>query len=173
MNKRSIFKKMKNNDVFHGAEFGRFLLESRMVASGREKYLIHWVRRFSELFIAEPGRQLTDRPCFPRERLIRILMKSTAALMPYNRNSRRPPLTLRRAAIRTSIGGWLQWTKTLNGRGVRLARLLKNTSLIIFRIIPDTLKELKIKYPEPAKTHRRELQSIREILAGRKGEETG
>jgi hypothetical protein len=48
MNNRNIFEKMNNNKVFHGAAFGRFLLESRMIASGREKYLVHWVRRFSE-----------------------------------------------------------------------------------------------------------------------------
>ena len=49
----------------------------------------------------------------------------------------------------------------------------KNARLIISRIILDTLKGLKMKYPEPTKTHRKELQSIREILAGQKGEETG
>ena len=48
MNNRSFLIKMNNNEMFHGAEFGRFLLESRMVASGKEKYLVHWVRRFSE-----------------------------------------------------------------------------------------------------------------------------
>jgi len=48
MNNRSIFEKMNNNEVFRGTAFERFLLESRMVASGKEKYLVHWVRRFSE-----------------------------------------------------------------------------------------------------------------------------
>jgi hypothetical protein len=80
---------------------------------------------------------------------------------------------LRRAAIRASVGGWLQWTKTSNGWGAKLTRLLKNARLLIPRIIPDTLKGLKIEYSEPAKTHRKELQSIREILAGRKGEGKG
>ena len=47
-NNWSVFEKMNNNEVFHAAEFGRFLLESRMVASGKERYLVHWVRRFSE-----------------------------------------------------------------------------------------------------------------------------
>ena len=48
MNNRSFLIKMNNNEMFHGAEFGRFLLETRTVASGKEKYLVHWVRKFSE-----------------------------------------------------------------------------------------------------------------------------
>ena len=71
-----------------------------------------------------------------------------------------------RDANRVSIGGWLQWTKTSNVRGVRLARLLKKASLIISRIFLGTRKGRKINSPEPAKTLRRDLQSIREILAG-------
>jgi len=48
MNNRSMSEKMNNNELFCSAEFGKFLLESRMVASGKEKYLVHWVRRFFE-----------------------------------------------------------------------------------------------------------------------------
>jgi PPK2 family polyphosphate:nucleotide phosphotransferase len=39
-----------------------------------------------------------------------------------------------------------------------------NARLIISQIILDTLKSLKLGYPEPGKAHRRELQSIRKLL---------
>lgn len=48
----------------------------------------------------------------------------------------------------------------------------KNARLIISRVILDTLKGLKMKYPKPTKAHRKELLSIREILARQEGEET-
>ena len=41
----------------------------------------------------------------------------------------------------------------------------ENARLIISQIILDTLKSLKMSYPEPGKAHRRELQSIRQLLA--------
>ncbi len=41
----------------------------------------------------------------------------------------------------------------------------ENARLIISQIILDTLKSLKLSYPEPGKAHRRELQSIRKLLA--------
>ncbi len=41
----------------------------------------------------------------------------------------------------------------------------ENARLIISQIILDTLKSLKMSYPEPGKAHRRELQSIRKLLA--------
>jgi PPK2 family polyphosphate:nucleotide phosphotransferase len=41
----------------------------------------------------------------------------------------------------------------------------ENARLIISEIILDTLKSLKLSYPEPGKAHRRELQSIRKLLA--------
>ncbi len=41
----------------------------------------------------------------------------------------------------------------------------ENARLIISRIILDTLKSLKLSYPEPSQAHRRELQSIRKLLA--------
>ena len=40
----------------------------------------------------------------------------------------------------------------------------ENARLIISQIILDTLKSLKLGYPEPGKAHRRELQSIRKLL---------
>lgn len=49
----------------------------------------------------------------------------------------------------------------------------KNARLIISRIILDTLKELKMEYPEPTKARRKELMAIREILARQEGDETG
>lgn len=39
---------MNKNEVFSSTEFGSFLLESRMVASGKEKFLVHWIRKFYE-----------------------------------------------------------------------------------------------------------------------------
>ncbi|MDP3478351.1 MAG: integron integrase [Desulfoprunum sp.] len=47
---------MNDNEMFHGGEFGTFLLESTIVASGKEKYLVHWVRKFFEY-----RKQLPDR----------------------------------------------------------------------------------------------------------------
>ena len=41
----------------------------------------------------------------------------------------------------------------------------ENARLIISQIILDTLKSLKLSYPEPGKAHRRELHSIRKLLA--------
>jgi len=40
-----------------------------------------------------------------------------------------------------------------------------NARLIISRVILDTLKELRLSYPEPDKARRKELQSIRRLLA--------
>jgi PPK2 family polyphosphate:nucleotide phosphotransferase len=40
----------------------------------------------------------------------------------------------------------------------------ENARLIISRVILDTLKELKMSYPEADKAHRKELQSIRGLL---------
>ena len=40
----------------------------------------------------------------------------------------------------------------------------KNARLIISQIILDTLKDLKMNYPEPGKAHRKELQAIRKLL---------
>ncbi|HEV2454903.1 MAG TPA: ADP-polyphosphate phosphotransferase [Verrucomicrobiae bacterium] len=40
----------------------------------------------------------------------------------------------------------------------------ENARLIISRIVLDTLKDLKLKYPETAKDHKKELQSIRKML---------
>jgi len=69
-NNRGVFEKMNNNEVFHAAEFGRFLLESRMVASGKERYLVHWVRKFSEYRKQLPPANLNwseQLPLFLRE----------------------------------------------------------------------------------------------------------
>jgi len=39
--------------VFRGGDFGTFLLESRIVATGKEKYMVHWVRKFFEFQVQE------------------------------------------------------------------------------------------------------------------------
>src|ERR1017187_8566272 len=41
----------------------------------------------------------------------------------------------------------------------------ENARLIISHIVFDTLEKLKMSYPEPGKTRRKELQSIRKLLA--------
>jgi PPK2 family polyphosphate:nucleotide phosphotransferase len=41
----------------------------------------------------------------------------------------------------------------------------ENARLIISQIILDTLKSLKLSYPEPTRTHRKQLQAIRKRLA--------
>ena len=41
----------------------------------------------------------------------------------------------------------------------------ENARLIISQIVLDTLKSLKLHYPQTSKAHRRELQSIRKWLA--------
>jgi PPK2 family polyphosphate:nucleotide phosphotransferase len=41
----------------------------------------------------------------------------------------------------------------------------ENARLIVSRVILDTLKELKMSYPEPTKARRKELLSIRKLLA--------
>jgi hypothetical protein len=41
----------------------------------------------------------------------------------------------------------------------------ENARLIISRVFLDTLKELKMSYPELTKAQRKELQSIRKLLA--------
>ncbi len=33
---------------FRGVEFGEFLLKGNIAATGKERYLVHWVRRFFE-----------------------------------------------------------------------------------------------------------------------------
>jgi PPK2 family polyphosphate:nucleotide phosphotransferase len=41
----------------------------------------------------------------------------------------------------------------------------ENARLIISQVVLDTLKSLKLHYPQTSKTHRRELQAIRKLLA--------
>jgi hypothetical protein len=40
----------------------------------------------------------------------------------------------------------------------------KNAGLIISQIVLDTMRGLKMKYPEPTKARRKELLSIRKLL---------
>lgn len=37
---------MYNNNEFNDADFGIFLLESKFIAPGKEKFLVHWARKF-------------------------------------------------------------------------------------------------------------------------------
>jgi integron integrase len=46
---------MHNIDMFRSADFGKFLLESRLAGSGKEKFLVHWVRKFFEYRLKLPN----------------------------------------------------------------------------------------------------------------------
>jgi hypothetical protein len=37
---------MNNIDEFRSADFGKYLLESKMVGAGKEKFMVHWTRKF-------------------------------------------------------------------------------------------------------------------------------
>lgn len=39
---------MNKTEVFQDKDFGKFLLESRMVHAGKEKFMVHWVGKFFE-----------------------------------------------------------------------------------------------------------------------------
>ena len=39
---------MHHIQSFRGEDFGAFLLQSKIVAAGKEKYLVHWARKFFE-----------------------------------------------------------------------------------------------------------------------------
>lgn len=41
--------------MFRSADFGKFLLESRLAGSGKEKFLVHWVRKFFEYRLKLPN----------------------------------------------------------------------------------------------------------------------
>ncbi len=45
---------MNNIDEFHSADFGKYLLESKMVDAGKEKYMVHWTRKFFEYRLRYP-----------------------------------------------------------------------------------------------------------------------
>ncbi len=45
---------MNNTEDFSGADFGKYLLESQMVAAGKEKFIVHWTRKFFEYRLRHP-----------------------------------------------------------------------------------------------------------------------
>ncbi|MGB3209471.1 MAG: phage integrase N-terminal SAM-like domain-containing protein [Desulforhopalus sp.] len=45
---------MKDINDFNSADFGRFLLESNLVGSGKEKFMVYWVRKFFEFRVTLP-----------------------------------------------------------------------------------------------------------------------
>ena len=45
---------MNNIDEFRSADFGKYLLESKMVAAGKEKFMVHWTRKFFEYRLRYP-----------------------------------------------------------------------------------------------------------------------
>ena len=59
---------MNKIDQFQSDEFGKFLLESQMVRSGKEKFIVHWVRKFFEYRINLPNMSWTEQvPLFIKE----------------------------------------------------------------------------------------------------------
>lgn len=51
---------MNNITEFRSADFGKFLLESRLIAPGKEKYMIHWTRKFFEYRLQHPQLRWSD-----------------------------------------------------------------------------------------------------------------
>jgi hypothetical protein len=45
---------MNNINEFRSADFGKFLLESRLIAPGKENFLVHWTRKFFEYRLQHP-----------------------------------------------------------------------------------------------------------------------
>lgn len=45
---------MNNITEFRSTDFGKFLLESRLIAPGKEKFLVHWTRKFFEYRLQHP-----------------------------------------------------------------------------------------------------------------------
>jgi uncharacterized protein (DUF2384 family) len=39
---------MNNIDEFRSADFGKYLLETKLVVAGKEKLMVHWTRKFFE-----------------------------------------------------------------------------------------------------------------------------
>ena len=59
---------MNKVEVFQDKEFGKFLLESRMVRAGKEKFMVHWVRKFFEYRQNLPNLSWAEQvPLFMRE----------------------------------------------------------------------------------------------------------
>lgn len=59
---------MHNIDMFRSADFGKFLLESRLAGSGKEKFLVHWVRKFFEYRLKLPSLSWAEQvPLFIQE----------------------------------------------------------------------------------------------------------
>jgi len=51
---------MNNIDEFRSADFGKYLLESKMVAAGKEKFMVHWTRKFFEYRLRHPQISWSD-----------------------------------------------------------------------------------------------------------------
>ncbi|MDK9707295.1 MAG: integron integrase [Desulforhopalus sp.] len=59
---------MNNFDEFNSTDFGKFLLESRLVQAGKEKFFVHWVRKFFEYRVQLPNMSWAEQvPLFLRE----------------------------------------------------------------------------------------------------------
>lgn len=59
---------MDNTAMFRSADFGKFLLESRLAGLGKEKFLVHWVRKFFEYRLKLPNLSWAEQvPLFIRD----------------------------------------------------------------------------------------------------------
>lgn len=59
---------MNNIHEFQSTDFGKFLLESRLAGGGKEKFLVHWVRKFFEYRIKLPNMSWAEQvPLFIKE----------------------------------------------------------------------------------------------------------
>jgi hypothetical protein len=59
---------MNNIGDFQSTDFGKFLLESRLAGRGKEKFLVHWVRKFFEYRLKLPNMSWAEQvPLFIQE----------------------------------------------------------------------------------------------------------
>lgn len=59
---------MNNIEEFQSTEFGRFLLDSRLAGAGKEKFMVHWVRKFFEHRLKLPNMTWVEQvPLFIQE----------------------------------------------------------------------------------------------------------
>ena len=45
---------MNDSSTFNSSNFARFLLESNLVSTGKEKFIVHWVRKFFQFSVQYP-----------------------------------------------------------------------------------------------------------------------
>jgi integron integrase len=59
---------MNNIEEFQSTDFGKFLLESRLAGAGKERFMVHWVRKFFDYRIKLPNMSWAEQvPLFIQE----------------------------------------------------------------------------------------------------------